>query len=197
MFPRLLLYLTLNALLCPLVHHKVAKEPPRVGKEHYLLKPFSKILRGRFFPLSGFKLSVSLSLLQQCHCVSFLSFFLPPYFPSSHRLTCAPVRSSHYFTWQGGFKSVLLRCGYTGLCLLQTFSFLAFRTFCIFLQYTERRWSNESFWKFPVHTLLSYQLNVFFRPRCLKDDLDYSSLENSKPSAMLSHAESVLTVSGM
>lgn len=101
-----LLYPTFNALLCHLVHHRVAKEPPRVGKEHYLLKPFGKMLRGCFSPLSGFKLSVSLSLLQQCHFLS--SFFLPPHFPSPHRLTCAPVRSSHYFTWQGGFKSVLL-----------------------------------------------------------------------------------------
>lgn len=177
------------------MHHRVAKESPRVGKEHYLLKPFCKMLRGCFSPLSGFNLSVSRSSLQQGYCVPFLSFFLPPHFPSPHRMTCAPVRSSHYFTWQGGFKSVLLSPWFFLFILF--FSFLAFRTFHIFIQCTQRDWSNECFWKFPAHTLLSYQLNVFFHPRCLKDDLDYSSLENSKPSVMLSHAGSILTISGM
>lgn len=116
----------------------------------------------------------------------------------SHLPTGWPVRQwGHHIILRGRVVLSLCSCHRDFFLFILFFSFLAFRTFHIFIQCTQRDWSNECFWKFPAHTLLSYQLNVFFHPRCLKDDLDYSSLENSKPSVMLSHAGSILTISGM
>lgn len=82
--------------LCHLVHRGVAKWPLKEWKKSIIFS--SKVdLLYLFCPLwcnSAIVLFV------------YTLFFL--FLPSTHSLTCAQMRSSHYFTWQGDVKFALL-----------------------------------------------------------------------------------------
>lgn len=83
---------------------KVASK--RVEKEHYLLKPLRSMLRGHFSSKVDL-LHLFFPLCCNSAIVLFVyTLFAPlyPFLPSKPNLTCAWMRSSHYFTFQGDVK---------------------------------------------------------------------------------------------
>lgn len=143
---------------------KVASK--RVEKEHYLLKPLRKMLRGHFFPPKW----ICFICFSQRYCSFCLHTFFP-FRPSTHNLTCARTRSSHYFTWQGDVKfwhhsnlsPALSRTFWVDVLGAQTFGsrVLAFNAF-----------GNSHYASF------AWDWSVFHR-RCCKGDLNYSHIGKS------------------